>query len=164
MVLAVVVTAVMYEVGVAVTDPVPVPVARTLTLLKVCEVTEPPLLGDTVFSTGEREVLVVRVVKVSPVVHTASVFISRAWLFSNWLAWSLADIFSREETLEVVPLSGFTLSVVSFDLVSAVGVTVRGGNGGMGSFGCAVSRDATLVIPVVLTSREGTLQGGEVLT
>jgi hypothetical protein len=74
-VLAIVVTAVMYEVGVAVTDPVPVP--ATLTLLKVCAVTEPPLLGDTVYSTGELEVLVVNVVKVSPVVHTASVLISR---------------------------------------------------------------------------------------
>lgn len=71
-----VVTAVMYEVGVAVTDPVPVPVTLTLTLLKVCTVTEPPLLGDTVYSTGEFEVLVVGVVRVSPAVHTASVFIS----------------------------------------------------------------------------------------
>lgn len=83
-VLAMVVTAVMYEVGVAVTDPVPV--TATLTLLRVCDVTELPLLGDTVYSTGEFDVLVVNVVNVSPVVHTASVFISRVWLFSNWLA------------------------------------------------------------------------------
>ena len=90
-VLAVVVTAVMYEVGVAVTDPVPVPVIREvlrLTLLRVCAVTLLPLLGDVVYSTGEFEVRVVGVVRVRPVVVTASVLISIVWLLSSWLAWS----------------------------------------------------------------------------
>lgn len=60
------------------------------------------------------------------------------------------------------PLSCFTLGGVSF-VFSAGGVKVRGG-GGVGSFGCAVSRDDTLVIPVVLTSSEETFRGGEVFT
>lgn len=43
-VLAVVVTAVVYDVGVAVTDPVPVTIGGTFSLLKVCVVTKlPPL-------------------------------------------------------------------------------------------------------------------------
>lgn len=88
MVLAVVVTAVMYEVGMAVTDPVPVPVngIARFTLLNVCAVTELPLAGDTECSTGEFKARGGGVVRVSPVVVKASVFISSVWFLSNWLA------------------------------------------------------------------------------
>lgn len=86
-VLAVVVTAVMNEVGVAVTDPVPVPfmVLFRFTLLRVCVMTtEPPLLGVRVHGKGEMEDLeAVKVVIVVPVEHTASDFNSSDWLFSN---------------------------------------------------------------------------------
>lgn len=78
-VLAVVVTGVIYEVGVAVTDPVPVPIREVFkfTLLSVCAVTdEAPLLGEGECSTGELEVLDMGVVKVGPRVESASVFIS----------------------------------------------------------------------------------------
>lgn len=123
-----VVTAVMYEVGVAVMDPVPVP--DKFTLLRVCAVTEPPppsLLRDSMgeFEAGVKGV-VRGVVKVGPEVHTASVFISSVWLFSNWLAWSRADILSREETL-LVTLSCFSFWEKSFVPVCAMGDMVRSG-------------------------------------
>lgn len=72
----------MYDVGVAVTDPVPVPALAaggggglTFTLLRVCDVTEPPLLlpsGDV----GEFELRHESVVRGNPDVATASVLIS----------------------------------------------------------------------------------------
>ena len=94
-VLAVVVTAVVYEVGVAVTDPVPVTVGGTFTLLIVWVVTKlPPLVvGWTIvpalplpFSLGGKHcvpvsgLLLVGLVLVRPVVETASVFIFGALL------------------------------------------------------------------------------------
>lgn len=83
----------MYEVGVAVTDPVPVPALAavaaggrdddggggglTFTLLRVCDVTEPPppLLGSG--EVGEFEFRHESVVRGNPEVATASVLISR---------------------------------------------------------------------------------------
>ena len=169
----------------AVTDPVPVPVISEvlrLTLLSVCAVTLPPppvpLLGDVVYSTGEFEVRVVGVVRVSPVVVTASVLISSVWLLSNWLAWSWAAIRSRED-LEL-------LSFLAFCVGGGVGVDLLEEDcvGGVGVRCCcccfccsgdcsillgvvgwwALSREVTLVMLAVLTSREETLRGGEVLT
>ena len=89
-VLAVVVTAVMYEVGVAVTEPVPVPMSEVFkfTLLRVCAVTDAPLLGR--WFTGEMDVLVTAMgeVREGPRVEMASVLISNVWFFMSWLAWS----------------------------------------------------------------------------
>ena len=77
------VTAVMYEVGVAVTDPVPVPALAAggeglmSTLLRVCDVTELPLLGTGDGDVGEFELRHESVVRGNPDVATASVLISR---------------------------------------------------------------------------------------
>ena len=93
-VLAVVVTAVVYEVGVAVTDPVPVTVGGTFTLLIVWVVTKlPPLVVGWMivpalppFSLGGKHcvpvsgLLLVGLVLVRPVVETASVLILGALL------------------------------------------------------------------------------------
>lgn len=57
----------------------------------------------------------------------------------------------------MVTFSLFVLWVVSFETGCADGEVV-------GVLWCALSRDVTLVMPVVCTSKEGTLQGGEVLT
>ena len=80
-----VVTAVMNEVGVAVTEPVPVPSREVFrfTLLSVWAVTEAPAPGEGECSTGELEVRVVGVVRVGPTVDSASVLISNAWLFRS---------------------------------------------------------------------------------
>ena len=92
--LAVVVTAVVYEVGVAVTDPVPVTVGGTFTLLIVWVVTKLPpfVVGWTIvpalppFSLGGKHCVTVSglrrvgLVLVRPVVETASVLIFGALL------------------------------------------------------------------------------------
>lgn len=157
-----VVTAVMKEVGVAVTEPVPVPSREVFrfTLLSVWAVTDAPAPGEGEWSTGEREVRVVGVVRVGPMVDRASVLISSAWLFMSWLAWSWAAIRSREETLDIVSAlslggAGGVMVVLVCDVLLE----------SVGSFtGRALSREATLVMPVVCTSREVTLHVCDVLT
>ena len=57
--------------------------------------------------------------------------------------------------------SVFVLWAVSFEMGCADGGVVR--SGGVVLW-CALSREDTLVMPVVLTSKEGTVRGGEVLT
>ncbi len=68
--------------GVSVTEPVPMTILGAVfvfkfTLLKVCVVTELPLLGEEVHCIGLLDVLDEDVVMVRPLVDTASVLISR---------------------------------------------------------------------------------------
>ncbi len=90
-VLAVVVTAVVKEVGVAVTDPVPVPFEvplLTFTLLTVCVVMAGVSKVGVEGVEGELADRAVVVVVSVDAVNTASVLISMVWFLSSWFAWS----------------------------------------------------------------------------
>jgi len=157
-VLAVVVTAVVKEVGVAVTDPVPVPFMDLFRFIfvMVCVVTVGEVVPGVAVQScvGELDERA-GVTEVSEVelVNTASVFISKVWFLSSWFAWSCAAILSRAPSALVLLAREKEVPLLEGEVVLCVA-----------SSSSEPSREGTLVIPVVLTSREGTFWGGELLT